>query len=143
MKSILRSIFAVLAGLLTIVVLSNGTDTILEATGVFPPVAVQMKQGFTTLWMVLLALLYRLIYTVAGGYVTAALSPNRPMRHVLILGGIGLVAGILGAIAAWNIAPAWYSIALIILALPCVWLGAQLRTHTKRLVLAHDGRTDK
>ena len=87
-----------------------------------------MHSGFTTWWMVLVALLYRLIFMVAGGYLTAMLSPNRPMRHALILGGIGLVVGILGAIASWNIAPVWFSIALILLALPCVWVGVQLTT---------------
>jgi hypothetical protein len=48
-KNPLRSIGAVLAGLITIGVLSNGTDTILEATGVFPPLDVQREQGFDTL----------------------------------------------------------------------------------------------
>jgi hypothetical protein len=34
--------------------------------------------------------------SVAGGYLTVRLAPNRPMRHAWILATIGLVAGIAG-----------------------------------------------
>jgi hypothetical protein len=105
----------------------KGRQAKLEATGVFPPIEEQREHGFTTGWMVALAFAYRLVFTVVGGYVTAALAPNLPMRHVIILGIIGIVLGILGAISTWGTTPAWFSIALIILGLPCVWLGAKLR----------------
>jgi hypothetical protein len=82
--------------------------------------------------MVVTATIYRSIYTVAGGYITAALAPNPPMRYVLILGIIGILASTLGAIATipMGIAPIWYPIALVVLALPCVWLGGKLRTRS-------------
>lgn len=128
MKNKLKSIGAVLAGIATIVILSNGTDTILELTGVFPPLEVQLKEGFTEPWMVWLALAYRLVFMVAGGYVTALLAPGNKQRHVLVLGCIGIVLGIAGAAAAWGIAPAWFSIALVLLALPTVILGGTLYT---------------
>jgi len=41
---------------------------------------------------------YRQYYTVVGGYVTAALAPDPPMRYVIILGLIGLTLGTLAAI---------------------------------------------
>jgi hypothetical protein len=122
----LKSIGAVLAGLIAIIVLSNGTDTILEATGIFPSLTIQREHGFTALWMVVLALVYRSIYMVIGGYITARLAPNRAMRHAVVLGIIGMALGILGAIASWGITPAWFSISLILLGLPCVWLGGKL-----------------
>lgn len=128
-KNTFKSIGAVLAGLITIIVLSNGTDTILEATGVFPPVDAQREQGFDTLWMVLLAIVYRSIYMVVGGYVAAALAPIRPMRHAVILGIVGIALGVLGTIVTWGITPAWFSILLVILGLPSVWLGGKLRTN--------------
>jgi hypothetical protein len=34
----------------------------------------------------LLALVYRTVYGILGGYVTARLAPRAPMRHALILG---------------------------------------------------------
>jgi len=79
--------------------------------------------------MLVLALAYRSIYAVAGGYVTAMLAPNRPMRLAIILGIIGVVVSILGAIATWGkeLSPHWYPIALIITALPCAWLGGKLK----------------
>ena len=122
-----RSIGAVLAGFVTVVVLSIGVDAILESLGVFPP---QNEPGSYTAWMLLLATVYRCIATVAGGYVTARLAPDRPMRYAIILGIVGIVAGTVGAIATWNMTSHhWYPIALVVTALPCTWLGGKLKTN--------------
>ncbi len=123
---ILKGIGAVLAGMLFIVATHTATDFVLESLGIFTP----PDQGFHTTWMVVTATVYRSIYSVAGGYITAALAPNQPMRYVLILGIIGTAAGTLAAIVTipMGIAPAWYPIALAVLALPCVWLGGRLQT---------------
>ena len=124
--TILRGIGAVLAGVIFIVVSHSATDFVLEARGIFTP----PSQGFHTTWMVVTATIYRCIYTVVGGYLTAALAPNRPMDYTLALGVIGIVAGTLAAIVTipMSIAPAWYPIALAVLALPCTWLGGKLKT---------------
>jgi hypothetical protein len=90
----------------------------------------QRKQGFDTVWMVVLAIVYRSIYMLVGGYVTATLAPNRPMGHAIALGIVGIALGIAAAIATWGITPAWFSISLVILALPCVWLGGKLKTRS-------------
>ncbi len=123
---ILKGIGAILAGMIFIVVTHSATDFVLESLGIFTP----PNEGFHTTWMVVTATVYRSVYTVGGGYITAALAPDPPMRYVLILGIIGTVLGILGAIATipMGIAPAWYPIALAVLALPCVWLGGKLKT---------------
>lgn len=126
-KNTLKSIGTVLAGFITVVVLSIGTDAVLEAIKFFPP---QNEPGSYTQWMLLIALLYRSIYTVAGGYVAAVLAPDRPMRHAVILGILGIAAGTLGAAANWDktgASTAWYPIALVIAALPCTWLGGKLK----------------
>lgn len=122
----LKGIGAVLVGMIFIVVTHTGTDLVLEKVGIFTP----PEQGFHTTWMVVTATIYRSIFTVAGGYITAALAPDRPMLYVIILGIIGVVAGTFGAIVTipMGIAPIWYPIALIVLALPCVGLGGKLRT---------------
>jgi peptidoglycan/LPS O-acetylase OafA/YrhL len=80
-----------------------------------------------------LASAYRALFTVAGGYATARLSPARPMRHAWILAGIGFVAGLAGVAAYYviggaELGPAWYAISIPIAAIPCVWLGARLAT---------------
>jgi hypothetical protein len=53
------------------------------------------------------------------------------MLHALVLGSLGFVASIVGAVATWNsvpsLGPHWYPIALIVLALPPAWAGGKLR----------------
>ena len=123
---ILKGIGAILAGIVFIVVSHTGTDFVLEKLGIFPP----PDQGFHVTWMVVTATLYRSIFTVVGGYITAALAPDPPMRYVLILGLIGLAVSTLAAIATipMKLGPSWYPIALAALALTCVWIGGKLRT---------------
>jgi len=52
------------------------------------------------------------------------------MKHALIGGAIGMVIATAGAIATWNhvpsLGPHWYSVSLIVGALPMAWLGAKL-----------------
>lgn len=124
--SILRGIGAILAGVVFIVVTHTLTDLVLEKLGIFTP----PDQGLHITWMVVTATIYRSVFTVGGGFVTAALAPNPRMRWVVILGILGTVLGTLGAIATipMKLSPAWYPIALAVLAFPCVWLGGKLRT---------------
>ncbi|MBC8030215.1 MAG: hypothetical protein H7Z16_08895 [Pyrinomonadaceae bacterium] len=122
----LKGIGAVLAGIVFIVVTHTVTDLVLEKLGIFTA----PDQGFHTKWMVMTATIYRTIYTAAGGYVTAALAPNPKMRYVIILGIFGLVTSTLAAIVTipMRLGPAWYPIALAVLAFPAVWIGGKLRT---------------
>jgi hypothetical protein len=121
----LRSIGAVLAGLLFVIVISTVTDLLLHTTGIFPPLGQAMADS-----LFLVALAYRTIYSIAGGYITARLAPDRPVTHALILGIIGCVLGLAGTIATWNrgpeFGPKWYPIALIVIAIPTTWMGAKL-----------------
>ena len=85
----------------------------------------------------LLALSYRILYAFAGGYLTAALAPSSPMRHVVALGILGFVAGSAGAVAAITVAdlgPDWYpiAIALALSAFPSVWLGGRVHGTRQR-----------
>ncbi len=120
-RSILRSVGAIVAGFAAVVVLSIATDAVLHAVGVFPPVGQPMTAGLYAL-----ALAYRTLFTVAGGYITARLAPRRPLAHAVVLGVIGIVAGTAGAVAMWELGDQWYPIALVLLALPSTWLGGWL-----------------
>jgi len=124
MKSILASIGAVLAGFVTVVVLSILTDTALEALGVLP----KPDQGLYDFWLLLLALAYRTVYTVLGGWVTAKIAPKRTSRHVLVLAILGTIGGIAGVAAGLMLplSALWYPIALAVLAFPSVWIGGRL-----------------
>ena len=124
--NLLRSLGAVLAGLLIIFVLSLGTDVVMHATGIFPPWFQPMAGP---LWV--FALVYRSVFAVLGSYVTARLAPNNPMKHAMLLGVIGVVLSMAGLVSTWNagpeFGPKWYPIALVASALPCAWIGAKLR----------------
>jgi hypothetical protein len=121
-----RSVGAVVAGFVCTALLSVGTDAFMHARGIFPPTGEAMTDGLF-LW----AATYRLVFTVLGGYVTAALAPRQPMVHVFILGVIGTFLAISGAVATWNagpqFGPRWYPILLVVTALPCVWAGGVLQ----------------
>jgi len=121
---ILRSIGAVLAGFVAVVVLSVGTDAVLEGTGVFPP---PDKPELMTASLLMVALAYRTVYTIVGGYVTAWLAASKPVTHAIVLGALGMVVGSLGAVLMWKLGNTWYAIALVVEAIPCTWLGARLR----------------
>ena len=122
-KNTLKSIGAVLAGFITVFVLSVGTDFILEKLGFFPPA--NEPEAYTG-WMLMLALVYRSIYSVAGFYLAAKLAPGAPMRHAIILGIIGTVFATLGAMANWDRSANWYPVLLVLVTLPFAWLGGRL-----------------
>jgi hypothetical protein len=119
-----RSVLAVIAGFLVVVVLSTATDAVLHATKIYPP----ESEGFHDPLLILLAVAYRSVFTLLGGWVTARLAPDTPLRHAFILGVLGLIAGTAGVIASWNLnlGPHWYPIVLAASGLPLCWLGGWL-----------------
>ena len=123
-----QSTGAVLLGFVAVVVLSLGTDQVLHVLEVYPPWGQPMRDPGLNL----LALAYRCVYAIVGSYLAARLAPRNPMRHALILGAVGFVVSLAGAIATipMDLGPAWYPIALVLTALPCAWLGGVL--HRKR-----------
>ena len=51
------------------------------------------------------------------------------LKSALVLGTLGLLAGVLGVVASWNkpeLGPRWYSVAVAAIALPSAWAGAWL-----------------
>ena len=128
---LLRSAAAIVVGFFSVAVLSLGTDQVLHVLQVYPPWGEPMYDpGLNAL-----ALSYRILFTIAGGYITAILAPHSPMRHVAIVGVLGLLSGSAGAIVAIrmaNLGPNWYPIALAVTGFPCVWLGGVLNTRWHR-----------
>ena len=120
-----RSIGAVVAGILAIVILDNGFDFLCHSTGVYPPFGQPMAGG-----LFLLALAYRTVDGILGTYIAGRLAPRRPLVHALTLGGIGVVLSSLGVLAAIvggpELGPLWYPLALVVIALPCAWIGGRL-----------------
>lgn len=123
-KNLGKSIWAVLAGVMGIIIASTLVDLVFHIAGVFPAPPAPLTDS-----LALLASSYRLVIGVAGGYLTARLAPDRPLRHALILGYVGIVLGLVGVLATWNLGlgPRWYPISLVVLAVPQCWLGGWLR----------------
>src|SRR4051794_26420506 len=90
-KNLLKSTLAIIAGFIFVVIASILTDMVLIKTGL-------MKQPFylNTTSFILFVIFYRCLYGTTGSYLTAKLSPNKPMKHVLIGGVIGFIISILG-----------------------------------------------
>jgi hypothetical protein len=108
---------------LVVIVLSTGTDMLLEHS-IFPGLA--HAQATTGVWLFVTG--YRAIYSIAGCYVAARLAPDHPMGHAIVLGVVGLFLAALGAYVMWSLGTHWYPIALIVMALPCAWVGGWLYT---------------
>src|SRR5688500_15057833 len=124
--NIVKSIGAVLAGLLFIVVTHTLTDKILEGTGVFPP----PEEGLHDTVLLLVATVYRTVFSIVGCYIAARLAPSSPMLHAMIIGVIGVLGSIGGAIMAtqMDLSPLWYPLLLVVLSLPIAWFGGWLAT---------------
>ncbi len=129
-KTLIKSIGAVLAGLVFIIITHTATDTILEGAGVLPKGNLFVGTG-----LILIVLGYRAVFSFIGCYLTAKLAPRHPMKHALVLGLIGLVLSSIGAIVAADLGPAWYAWTLAVIALPIAWLGGKL--YEQRMAMKH------
>jgi hypothetical protein len=122
---VLRSILAVLLGILTVFLLSLGVDQILHMLDIYPP----WGQPMYAFSLNLLALAYRIVFNIAGGYVTARLAPYARQQHAMVYGWIGFgfaTIGAAGAVIVGGMGPAWLPVLLAVSALPCAWLGGKL-----------------
>ena len=118
-----KSIWAVVAGVLVIIVVTTLVDIAMHAIGVFPPMDQPIDDA-----LALLATSYRIVITIGGAFLTAQLAPDKPMKHAMILGIVGTVLGVVGVVATWNrgLGPRWYPMALAVLAIPQCWVGGRL-----------------
>ena len=123
-KNIFKSIGAVVAGLVAIIALSTGIDFLLGALGVFPSLT-DMTTPHAP-WMLAIALVYRSIIAIIGGYIIARLAPQNPIRHVYVVMAIVFILSVVGVVAGWSLGNQWYSISLAITGPLFVLLGGKL-----------------
>ncbi len=118
-----RSLWAVAAGVLVIVIGSTVVDLVLHAMHFFPP----MDQPITDA-QAAVATGYRFVISVGGAWLTARLAPSAPLKHAIILGVVGTALGLLGVVLTWNmgLGPRWYAVALAVLAVPQCWIGGKI-----------------
>lgn len=119
-----RSIGAILAGFVAVVILSLGTDGILHVLGIYPLLGQRMSDQLFV-W----ATIYRTLYGILGSYLTTRLAPERPMWHAMVGAIFGMILGAVGAVVTWNkdMGPHWYPLALIATGIPCAWIGGSIR----------------
>jgi hypothetical protein len=119
----MKSILAVVAGVIFILVVTTIVDIVLHVAGVFPPMDQPIDDRLAAL-----ATAYRVVISVAGAWLTAWLAPRKPAKHAMILGYVGIGLGLIGVVATWNmgLGPRWYPIALVVLALPQCWVGGKI-----------------
>ena len=123
-----RSVLAIIIALVANVALSLGADQFFHIVEVYPPWGVPMVEVSDNL----LALSYRVVFGVLSGYIAARLAPYAPLRHAIILGVVGVILSLLGLFVATqaDLGPIWYPALLVIVALPCAWVGGKLYRST-------------
>lgn len=133
-----RSIVAVFSGFILIAALSFGTDLAIRAA---MPALFEVNGRTDSVAVLLLTIGYVGLYATLGCYLAARMAPRQPMRHALVLGGLGLLFNAGGTYASWETAPAWYHMASLVLVMFWAWLGGRMReqettTTTTRSVVA-------
>ncbi len=130
-KNIFKSIGAVVGGFISVAVLSIATDFVFEVLGVFPG---STHPELYAPWMLGVALAYRSVATIVGGYVTARLAPQNPMKHVYALMVLGEIGGVAGAISGWSLGNHWYPVLIAITGPLFVWIGGKIRVRNIQLI---------
>lgn len=123
----LRTAGALIAGFVAVAALSMAADAVLHAMNYYPNDGTVGSDAELAV-----ALAYRTVFTILGGYITARLAPSHPQRLATILGAIGTLFAILGAVTMWNVGHQWYPVGLVVLAIPSTAFGGWLFTHLAR-----------
>jgi hypothetical protein len=128
MKSIIRSVLAVLAG----VVVAGVVVVAIEAVGhrVYPgpeghdheALAAYIRTAPPGVFLFVLAAWG--IGTLAGAWLAAWLAGRAPVVHGLIIGGLLLLGALANLLMIPH--PVWFSVVGVAMFLPAAWLGAKL-----------------
>jgi hypothetical protein len=128
----LRSVLAVLAGLVVILITSFGIEAVanpLLAKMLGLPNEAALPHNMVV-WLVTFS--YSFVCVIGGGWVTARLAPKLPVRHALALGLIQSLLTIPAWLAFPAQAPIWGWILSMILVIPGAWLGGVLYARGRR-----------
>src|SRR5258708_16258977 len=96
----MRSIWAVVAGFLFIVVLSVGADAIVAAIA---PRVFNASGGTSSLVILWMMTIYVGVFAIVGSYITAPLPPSHPMHHALLPGACRLVPPLVPTLRRWDL----------------------------------------
>lgn len=82
--------------------------------------------------ILVIMLAYVFVFATLGCYVCGRLAPRAPLKHALILGVLGLILSLVGAVLKWKLTPAWYHIVATLIPMPSAWLGGQIAAGRRR-----------
>jgi hypothetical protein len=131
----LRSFVAVIAGFVATVVTTTLIDVVLMKAGIFPGPDQMLTDD-----LFLIAVVYRMATGIFGCFIAAKLAPYYPMRHAMALAGFAFIMSAIGVYVMWDKGPAWYSILIVAITLPCGWIGGKLYEKQK---LKHEQNQNK
>ena len=120
----MRSIGAVLAGAVLWTVLWLGSTSALVAA---MPDRLVPTEPLTETPLLLLYIGMSVVFSVAAGWLTAAVARSRPIGHAFALGVLQLALGIGFEASAWDLTPVWYHLVFLVLLLPGNVAGGWLR----------------
>ncbi|HKI79645.1 MAG TPA: hypothetical protein VKA26_13985 [Ignavibacteriaceae bacterium] len=119
-----RSVLAVLLGFATIIILSglalNFTSNLLLN-----------QSGEPTALYLVVNVLYSVIFSMAGGFVTASMPALNPRKNVAFLVIIVFVLGIASILLTWGTWPIWYALLLLLVGPMSVMTGGHIRANQK------------
>ena len=121
-RHLLRSIGALLLGLVVVVALSLAADQLARMLGLLSALDEPAQESSA----LVLPFAYRSVIVVLGSYIVARFAPYAPMGHALVSGAIGLVLSIAGAVLQWDRGSHWYPIAIVLTAVPYSWVGGAI-----------------
>ena len=120
---VLRTFLSLLAGFATMALLIAFVGSILgRAIPAWTGLPQRPSPGY-----VLATLAYSSLSAAAGGYVTAWMGSQNPLRTVLTLAIVVLALGALSALQARGRQPAWYQVSLLVITSLGVMAGGLLR----------------
>lgn len=117
----MRTALGVIAGFIVWSVLWLGTNALLRGAGMLPPTPTEPVGATAPLVTLLIA---SVLCSIVAGYTAARVAHVQAAGP--ILGAILLLVGIAVQMKFWNLAPAWYSIAFLVLLLPMAVAGARM-----------------
>ena len=91
-------------------------------TKVYPPYGQPMYETN----LLLIAISYRILFSLLGGYLTAMWAKERAKKAVWILASIGSVLWLIGGIVMWEYGPAWYSLGGALTGIPITLVGGKI-----------------
>ena len=119
---VVRSVVAVLAGFFTSTVMSLAADILFRRMSPASFDAAGHASGDGTLFTMMG---YEVLFAAIAGYTTARIAIRRPFAHAAIMGGVVLLGRIPTAWVAWDTAPPWFHLGVLLLIIPAALLGAK------------------